>query len=86
MKIQFAENLCQIGFIASSDPKQDAANYNSSKIFWLLWRTCSYENSSPKIEAKDGASQFQSLSIVFVCDKECAEISYFNFDLKNKGP
>ncbi|CAB4044420.1 ATP-dependent RNA helicase DHX36 [Paramuricea clavata] len=33
MKIQFAENLCQIGFIASSDPKQDAANYNSSKIF-----------------------------------------------------
>ncbi len=33
MKIQFAEQLCQIGFIASTDPKQEAANYNSSKEF-----------------------------------------------------
>jgi hypothetical protein len=45
------------------------------------------ENSSPKSEAKDGAigSQFQSLSIVFVCAvcKECAEISYFDLDIKN---
>jgi hypothetical protein len=42
------------------------------------------ENSSSKIEAKDGdiGRQFQSLSIVFVCAvcKECAEISYFDFD------
>ena len=45
------------------------------------------ENSSPKREAKDGdiGRQFQSLSIVFVCAvcKECTEISFFDFDLKN---
>jgi hypothetical protein len=45
------------------------------------------ENSSPKREAKDGdiGRQFQSLSIVFVCavSKECTEISFFDFDLKN---
>jgi hypothetical protein len=43
------------------------------------------ENSSPKREAKDGGigCQFQSLSIVCAVCKECAEISFFDFDLKS---
>ena len=31
MKTQFAEHLRDIGFITSSDPKQEAANYNSGE-------------------------------------------------------
>ena len=54
-----------------------------SELYIYIWS----ENSSPKSEAKDGTigRLFQSLSNVFVCavGKECAIISYFDFDLKN---
>ena len=33
MKVQFAEHLKHIGFIASTDPKQESANYNTGKGF-----------------------------------------------------
>ena len=42
MKTQFADHLCQIGFISSNNPKNEDANYNSSKNISTLFfpETC----------------------------------------------